>query len=70
MKVDVRAHLDAVASGKKPVAEARGTTVDARFAAKHQEAFAAWHRFVASARRDGARGEPLHAPAEILTPLP
>lgn len=70
MKNDVRAHLAAVASGKNPGAEARGTTLDPAFAAKHRAAFAAWHGFVADACRDGSRGEPLHAPAEILTPLP
>lgn len=69
-KSDVRAHLTAVASGKTPSAEAGGTIVDAGFAAKHQAAFVAWHRFVAKAHREGGRGEPLHAPAEILTPLP
>lgn len=68
LKPDARAYLAAVASGRKP--ESGGSTVDPAFAAKHQAAFAAWHSFVADAHRDGSRGEPLHAPAEILTPLP
>jgi len=67
---DIRAHLDAVASGKAPAAEARGSVIDPALVAKHKGAFDAWHSFAAGGRNTHRGGEPLHAPSEVLVPLP
>lgn len=65
---DLRPQLEAIAEGRTLAAvfgEKHGTVVDAAAVEKHQAAFRTWRAFAKP-----ARGEPLVAPAEILTPLP
>jgi len=71
---DLRAQLKAIAAGRDPrlAAVPDKTNLQAAFVRKHQPAFRAWKQFAGSCLREpgGNRGEPLSAPAELLTPLP
>lgn len=60
----VRARLQAIAEGK-PAEASRRPIVELTTVEKHSRDFEAWHRF--SSLTDG---EPMLAPAEILSPLP
>ena len=65
---DLRATLETIAEGRRLAdvfAEQHGTVIDAAAVDKDQPAFNAWRSFAMP-----ARGEPLPAPAELLTPLP
>lgn len=64
MAADVRAEIEAVAKGKSVEAE-DNTIVNEAIAGDHQAAFVAWERFAIP-----LQGEPIMAPAELLTPLP
>lgn len=64
MKKDIRADLEAIAKGK-PVQASRGPVIDEAIVKSRQADFRAWHAFVTP-----VEGEPLTAPAELLTPLP
>lgn len=61
----MRARLEAIAAGKGEASSSVALISEA-VAEKHQGDFAAWARF-SDMRRPG---EPLSAPAELLTPLP
>lgn len=65
---DVRAELEAIAAGKAPARESERTIIPERMLEKHQPDFRAWLAFAQASRSQ--EGEPLHAPAELLTPLP
>jgi len=70
---DLRAQLKAIAAGRDPrLAVLDKTSLQAAFVRTHQPAFRAWKHFAGSCLREpgGNRGEPLSAPAELLTPLP
>jgi len=71
---DIRDQLKSIAAGKDPrlAAILDKTILQAEFVRKHQPAFRAWKQFAGSCLREpgGNRGEPLSAPAELLTPLP
>lgn len=64
MKKDVRPQLEAIAQGK-PVPGSPAPAIDEALVKRHQGDFQAWRAFATP-----APGEPLAAPADLLSPLP
>ena len=62
-KPDLRARLEQIARGESSTPKAG--VIEPGLVATHQQAFNAWARFAGH-----GSGEPLAAPAELLTPLP
>lgn len=63
---DLRARLQAIADGRAEAPEKGAVPpVQPTFVHTHQATFRAWHRFAVL-----RQGEPLTAPAGLLTPLP
>lgn len=63
MKPDLRARIEAIAAGTAR-SDGQNGMLDPAFLEEHGAAFMAWGHFIEM------RGEPLNAPAELLTPLP
>lgn len=64
-KTDIRAELEAIAAGKATGIKPGEALINEALVEKHGADFAAWKRF-----SEPRAGEPLAAPAELLTPLP